>query len=546
MSKKIIYGEDVRKALVRGVNAVANAVKVTLGPKGRNVVLYKEEGTPQIINDGISIAKEIKLENQAEDAGAQLITSASLSSNNKVGDGSSSCCVLTQAIVQEGMKNISSGANPVEIKKGINLAVDEALTLLKEKAIPVQDLETIARVASISAGNDNESGKLIADAMEKVGVNGAVTMSESPTAKTTLNVVEGMQFSRGYISPHFITNGSTAKAEYNDCLVLCADKELTSLEEMVPLLEDVIRANKPLLIIAHDIPTSDLLSTLVVNKTRGKIKVVAVKAPDFGEKMKAKLQDIAMLTGGTLFSPDLGKKLETFRVEDLGTADKVTVSREDTTIIVDDKVKKENLSEYVKELQDKLKTCEPYEVDYIKERISKLTTGVAVIKVGGTTEVEMRERKLRIEDALNATKAAIEEGIVAGGGTALIKIEKELKQKFKAKKLTKDVMTGVTIVINALGCLLKQIATNAGESGDVIASKVRANKNINYGYDALTGKFVDMVKEGIIDPVKVTKSALVNASSVASMILTSEAAVIELPKKEHKLDIDTELGSMYI
>lgn len=547
MAKKVVFGEQARRALLKGVDTVADAVKVTLGPKGRNVVIYKDNGSPQIINDGVSIAREIELEDKLEDAGAQLIRDVSASANNEVGDGTSTTCVLAQAIVKEGLKNISAGANPMEIRKGINLAMEEALKEIDNMAIPVEDSETISRVASISAGNDETVGKLIAEAMDKVGRDGVISMSDSKNGQTGLRVVEGMQFDRGLISPYFITNSETGKAEYEDALVLCVDKPLSSLKEMTPLLERVIRAQKPIVIIAEDFPQSELLTTLVVNKARGVLKVLPIKAPDYGEFRTQKLEDIAELTGGVLYSEQLGRKLEDFEVEDLGTCNKITVTKDTTTIVVEDKTKKERLEEYLVTLRARLeRSTNSYEADKLRERIGKLTGGVAMIDVGGITEVEMKERKLRIEDALNATKAAVRGGVVAGGGTALVKVAEKLKHKFKNEKLDKDVMTGVNIVINSLDAPIIQIAENAGEHGAVIASTVRKNKLDTFGFHALKGIFVDMVKEGILDPAKVTKSALRNASSTASMILTSEAAIVELPKKESMLSISTEPSAMYM
>lgn len=547
MAKKVVFGEQARRALLKGVDTVADAVKVTLGPKGRNVVIYKDNGSPQIINDGVSIAREIELEDKLEDAGAQLIRDVSASANNEVGDGTSTTCVLAQAIVKEGLKNISAGANPMEIRKGINLAMEEALKEIDNMAIPVEDSETISRVASISAGNDETVGKLIAEAMDKVGRDGVISMSDSKNGQTGLRVVEGMQFDRGLISPYFITNPETGKAEYEDALVLCVDKPLSSLKEMTPLLERVIRAQKPIVIIAEDFPQSELLTTLVVNKARGVLKVLPIKAPDYGEFRTQKLEDIAELTGGILYSEQLGRKLEDFEVEDLGTCNKITVTKDTATIVVEDKTKKERLEEYLVTLRARLeRSTNSYEADKLRERIGKLTGGVAMIDVGGITEVEMKERKLRIEDALNATKAAVKGGVVAGGGTALVKVAEKLKHKFKNEKLDKDVMTGVNIVINSLDAPIIQIAENAGEHGAVIASAVRKNKSDTFGFHALKGVFVDMVKEGILDPARVTKSALKNASSTASMILTSEAAIVELPKKESMLSISTEPSAMYM
>lgn len=550
MSKRVVFSEDARKGLLKGIDKVANAVKTTLGPKGRNVVIYKEAGIPQIINDGITIAREIQLEDQLEDAGAQLVTSASESANETCGDGSSGTIVLTQAIVHEGLKNVTSGANPIEIRKGIEKAVVIAEDEIKKLAMPVEDSETIARVASISAGNDREVGELIAQALEKVGTDGVVTMAESKTAKTNLRVVEGMQFKRGYISPYFV-NTQSGKCEHEECYVLCVNKVLTSLKEMIPLLESVANSQKPLLIIAEDIPESELLRTVVVNTMRGIIKVVAVKAPDFGVNRREILQDIAELTGGTLYSEELGKDLESFRLEDLGFANKVIVTKDNTTIVVDDKTKKDRLSEYLINLQARLERTEnTFEADKLRERIGKLTTGVAIIEVGGITEVEMKERKLRLEDALNATKAAVQEGVVAGGGTTLVKVAKRLEEHMKNCKnchCSRDVKLGMQIVIDALDAPLIQIANNAGEKGDVIADTVKGSKKENYGFNALTGEFVNMIDEGILDPAKVVRCSLQNAASVAASLLTTEAAIVDLPKR-NRADVipNIDVPSMYV
>ena len=547
MAKKVIFGEQARKALLKGVNTVADAVKVTLGPKGRNVVVQRENGSPQIINDGVSIAKEIELEDKLEDVGAQLIKDVAMSANNKVGDGSTTHILLMQAIIKEGLKNISAGANPIEVRKGINIAMDSVLRAVDKVAVKVENSETIARVASISAGNDEMVGELIANAMEKVGRDGVISMSESTTGQTGLRVVEGMQFERGLISPYFITDTETGKAEYEDALVLCVDKQLTSLKEMTPLLEKVIRAQKPLLIIAEDFPQSELLTALIVNKARGVLKVLPIKAPDYGEFRTQKLQDIAELTGGVLFSEQLGRKLDDFEVEDLGTCNKVTVTRDTSTIIVEDEAKKARIEEYLITLRARLaRATNSYEADKLRERIGKLSGGVAIIDVGGITEVEMKERKLRIEDALNATKAAVRGGVVAGGGTTLAKIGEQLKSVFKKDKFSKDVRTGINIVVDSLDSLLKQIAENAGESGEVVAHTVKRKKDMFYGYDALNNKFVNMIDAGILDPAQVTKSAVRNACSVASMILTSEAAIVNCQEKQSMPMINTEPSSMYM
>ena len=547
MAKKVVFGEKARKALVKGVDTVVDAVKVTLGPKGRNVVIYKETGVPQIINDGVSIAKEIDLEDQMEDAGVQIVKDVAMTANDNVGDGSSTNLVLMQAIMHEGLKNVEAGANPIELRKGIHMAAEQAVKEIKEMAQPVENSETITRVAAISAGNDEEVGSLIAEAMDKVGRDGVITMAESQNGQTGLRVVKGMQFDRGLISPYFVTDMATGVAEYTNARVLCVDKELSSLREMQPLLEDAIRRQEPLVIIAHDFPQSDLLPVLITNKIRAGFKVLPVKAPDFGEFRTARLEDIAELTGGTMFTEALGRKLETFTMDDLGVCDKITVTRESTTIVAENPEAKARVADYVTTLRARLeRTSNTYEADKIRERIGKLSNGVAVIDVGGITEVEMKERKLRIEDALNATKAAVKDGVVAGGGTALIKVAERLKKHFKNIKVSKDVQVGIETVINAFKQPLICIADNAGMSGEVVADAVRKAKSDTYGYDALADEYVDMVKSGILDPAAVTISAVKNASSVASMILTSEAAVIELPKKQQPIMLDTNPGAMYV
>ena len=523
MAKKIIYSEDARKALLNGVNTVADAVKVTLGPKGRNVILKRNDGTPQIINDGISIAKEIELENELENAGAQLVTMASSKANDTVGDGSTQTIVLTQAIVKEGLKVVSSGANPIEVKKGINGAVEDITKAIEEMAKPIKDSpEAIKQVASVSAGNNDEIGELIKEAMDKVGADGIITMSESKTAETKLKVVEGMQFDRGYISHHFTTDKEKGVAVLEDCYVLCVDKSLGSVQEIAPVLECVAREQKSLLMIAHDIE-GELLATLVVNTLRGILKVVAVKAPDYGEYRTDKLNDIAVMTGGTLITEALGMKLSEIRsTEPLGKADKVTVTKDSTTIVVDKKPEK--LEEHVNLIKAKIEKASKVEKDKLKERLAKLVGGVAVIEVGAVSEVEMREKKLRIEDALNATKASVQQGVVAGGGIALLRAF-NLRPRDVLKN--ESVAIGYGIVYNALKAPITQILQNAGVEPEEVIKNIEEENSNTYGYDALEDEFVDMFEVGIIDPVKVTKSALLNATSVASMLLTTEAAIVK-------------------
>lgn len=535
MAKKIIYSEDARKALLNGVNTVADAVKVTLGPKGRNVILKRNDGTPQIINDGISIAKEIELENELENAGAQLVTMASSKANDTVGDGSTQTIVLTQAIVKEGIKNVSAGANPIEVKKGINKAIADVCEELTGMAKEIKDSpEAIKQVASVSAGNNDEIGELIKEAMDKVGADGIITMSESKTAETKLKVVEGMQFDRGYISHHFTTDKEKGVAVLENCYVLCVDKSLGSVQEIAPVLECVAREQKPLLMIAHDVE-GELLATLVVNTLRGILKVVAVKAPDYGEYRTDKLNDIAVMTGGTLITEALGMKLSEIRsTEPLGKADKVTVTKDSTTIVVDKKPEK--LEEHVNLIKAKIEKASKVEKDKLKERLAKLIGGVAVIEVGAVSEVEMREKKLRIEDALNATKAAVKEGIVAGGGVALLKAYANLTEEDRVAGPNTDFEVGYNIVINTLDAPIKQIAENAGVDGSVVVFNILSGNE--EGYDALTDTYVDMFEAGILDPTTVTKTALINAGSVASMLLTTECAVVEKVKEDNTTNVD--------
>lgn len=526
MSKKIIYGSASRAALVKGVNAVADAVKVTLGPKGRNVVIDREYGDPQIINDGISIAREVELDDPVENTGAKLIISAATRANDEAGDGSTSTIILTQAMVEEGMRNLSTGRNAVAIKNGMNEAAAYVARRLDEKAIPVNTSSAIAQVATISAGNDSSVGKIIEEAMERVGKDGVITVADSKTFETTLEVTEGMQFDRGYLSPHFATDDEKGEAVYERPYVLCVNRKIASLKEILPIMQKVAEQGAPLLIIAEDVE-GEALATMVVNKMRGLIKVIPVKAPDYGTYRKDKLEDIAILTGGKCAIDELGQKLENFTLEDLGVADKVIVTKDHTTIIVSEVTPE--LEERVKILNARIEVTEnKHDQEKLKERLAKLVGGVAVIKVGAMTETELREKKLRIEDALNATKAAVKEGIVAGGGLALLEVQEELELNHQATG-DRDKDTGWLIVKNALSTPITQIAENAGKSGQVIISEIlRANKK-NFGYDALNDKYVDMIDEGIIDPVKVTKNALLNATSIAAMLLTAEAAIVKQP-----------------
>ena len=530
MTKKIVYGEESRAALVKGVNAVADAVKVTLGPKGKNVIIEKEYGDPQIINDGISIAKEVELEDPIENSGAKLIIAAASHANDEAGDGSSTTVILTQAMVNEGVKNIARGRNAIAIKNSMNETAKEIASILDKKAIPVDSSSAIAQVATISAGNDESVGKLIEEAMEKVGRDGVITVGESKTFETTLEVTEGMQFDRGYISQYFATDMAKGEAVYENPYVLCVNRKLGSAKEILPIMQKIAEDGASLVLIAEDVE-GEALATLTVNKMRNVIKVVPVKAPDYGTYRKDKLEDIAVLTGGKVAIDELGQKLEDFTLADLGRASKVVVTKDHTTIIVDEVTPE--LQERANILQNKIIVAENnYEKDKLRERLAKLVGGVAVIKVGALTETEMKEKKLRIEDALNATKAAVKEGIVAGGGVALLEAYYEVTAE-DVEAPTSDEAIGRSIVLEALKAPIMQIAENAGKSGDVIISEIsRANEGDGYGYDALNDKYESMIDAGIIDPVKVTKNALLNATSMAAMILTAEAAIVKVPEKE--------------
>lgn len=528
MGKKVIKGEEARKALLEGVNIVSDAVKVTLGPKGKNVVYNNSSNNPVIVNDGISIAKTIELEDELENMGAQLVIQASNKTNEEVGDSSTVSCLLTQAIVNEGMKNITAGANAVEVKKGMTLAAQEACKVIDNSSIPVKNSDAIKQVATISAGNDAFVGGLITDAMEKVGTDGVITLAESKTAQTKLKVVEGMQFPSGYISHHFSTDKEKGIAEYENCYILCADSILSKMEDLVPVLEAVARAGKPLLIIAQDVQ-AEVLATLVVNTLRGMLKVVAVKAPEFGEYRSNTLDDIAVMTGTTVVSEEIGTKFKDLReVEQLGFADKVIVSKDNTTIVRNSK--SALLDERVELLKTKIKN-EPKNTK-LKERLARLAGGVAVIEVGAPSEVELKERKLRIEDALNASRVAIADGIVEGGGVCLLKVGEAMKSQ-DYQQMTPDTLIGFNAVINALSAPIKQIAENAGVDGAVIANDIIAGRQ--KGYNALTGKYGDMIEMGIVDPSKAMKCALLNATSVASMIITTESAIVEKKKESNGL-----------
>lgn len=527
MAKEIKFYEDARKGMEAGINKLSNTVKVTLGPKGRNVVLDKKFGAPLITNDGVTIAREIELEDPYENMGAQLVKEVATKTNDVAGDGTTTATLLAQAIIREGLKNVAAGANPMIIQKGIKKAVEKAVDGIKEFSKPVETKESIAQVASISAA-DEEVGKLISDAMEKVGKDGVITVEESRSMGTTLEVVEGMQFDRGYVSPYMVTNTEKMEAELEDPYILITDKKITNIQEVLPVLEQIVQQGKPLLIIADDVE-GEAMATLVVNKLRGTFNCVAVKAPAFGDRRKDLLQDIAILTGGTVISEDLGYELKETSIEMLGRARRVTVGKE-LTVIVNGAGEQSAIEERIALIRSQIEISDSeYDRDKLQERLAKLAGGVAVIQVGAATETELKERKLRIEDALAATRAAVEEGIVPGGGTVLLNVIPKVKALLE--ETNGDEKTGVNIIVKALEEPVRQIAINAGLEGSVIVENVK-NAEVGVGFDALNEKYVNMLESGIVDPTKVTRSALQNASSVASMVLTTEAAVADVTKDE--------------
>ncbi len=528
MAKQLKYGEEARRALEKGINALADTVKITLGPKGRNVVLDKKYGAPLITNDGVTIAKEIELEDPFENMGAQLIKEVATKTNDIAGDGTTTATLLAQAIVREGLKNLAAGANPMVLRKGIEDATEAAVEGLKEISQPISGKQAIAQVASISGGDDT-IGELIADAMEKVGKDGVITVEESKTMKTELTTVEGMQFDRGYASAYMVTDSDKMEAVLDDPLILITDKKISNIQEILPVLEQVVQQGKKLLIIAEDVE-GEALATLVVNKLRGTFTCVAVKAPGFGDRRKEMLRDIAILTGGQVISEELGLELKETTVDMLGRAHQVKVDKENTTII-DGAGDKAEIEARVQQIKTQIAdTTSDYDREKLQERLAKLAGGVAVIRVGAATEIEMKERKLRIEDALAATRAAVEEGIVPGGGVALL--NSLAKVQAQVAKHTGDARTGVQIVLRAMEEPMRQIAVNAGIDGSVIIENIRRSRKTGYGYDALKGEYTDMIERGIIDPTKVTRSALQNAASVASMVLTTESLVTDIPAPE--------------
>jgi chaperonin GroEL len=525
MAKQIVYGEESRQAILRGVNQLANAVKVTLGPKGRNVVLDKKFGSPTITKDGVTVAKEIELKDPLENMGAQMVREVASKTSDIAGDGTTTATVLAQAIFREGAKNVVAGANPMELKRGIEKAVELIVSELKKQAKPVSGT-AIAQVGTISANSDETIGKIIAEAMEKVGKDGVITVEEARSMETSLEVVEGMQFDRGYLSPYFVTDPERMEVVLENPVILIHEKKISSMKDLLPLLEQVARAGRPLVIIAEDVD-GEALATLVVNKLRGTLQAAAVKAPGFGDRRKNMLEDIAILTGGKAITEDLGLKLENIKIEDLGKAKKVTIDKDNTTLVEGGGTQKE-IEGRVKQIRTQVEeTTSDYDREKLQERLAKLVGGVAVIKVGAATETEMKEKKARVEDAMHATKAAVEEGIVPGGGVALIRASKVLD----GLKLGGDQQIGVNIVKRAIEEPMRWIATNAGHEGSIVVQKVRDMKE-SEGFNALTDTYEDLVKAGVIDPAKVVRSALQNSSSIASLLLTTEALICDIPEEK--------------
>ncbi len=538
MAKQILYNEEARKKLLQGVNAVADAVKVTLGPKGRNVLIEKSFGSPTVTNDGVTIAKEIELKDPYENLGAQLLKEVSSKANDVAGDGTTTATILAQAMVKEGLKNVAAGSNPMIIKEGINQAVKEILKNIKEQSVSINQKEKIEQVATISGNNDKEIGGLIADAMDKVGKEGVITIEEAKSLETSLDVVEGMQFDRGYSSPYFVTNQKKMIAEFNDAYILLYDKKITSMKDLVPLLEKISQDGKPLVIICEEVE-GEALATLVVNKIRGALNVCAIKAPGFGDRRKAMMEDIAILTKAQVISEDLGMKLENVDISNLGLAKKIIIDKENTTIVEGSGTKKD-VEERCNQIRSEIEeSTSDYDKEKLQERLAKLSGGVAVINVGAATETELKERKARVEDALSATRAAIEEGIVPGGGVCLLKAQENLEKV--RSKVKGEEKVGVSIVSAALEIPMRTIASNAGLDGSIVVDKSR-NSNFK-GLNARSGEWVDMIKDGIIDPAKVTRSALQNAASIASLLLTTEALVTDIPKEKDDAGMGAGMGA---
>ena len=526
MAKEVKFGSDARDAMLRGVDILANAVKVTLGPKGRNVILDKSFGAPRITKDGVSVAKEIDLENKFENMGAQMVRAVASKTNDTAGDGTTTATVLAQAIVKEGIKAVAAGMNPMDLKRGVDLAVSDVVDSLAKTTKTITTSE-VAQVGTISANGDKQIGEDIAEAMQKVGNEGVITVEEAKSLESELEVVEGMQFDRGYLSPYFVTNSEKMLTDLEDPYILLHEKKLTNLQAMLPILEATVQSSRPLLIIAEDVE-GEALATLVVNKLRGGLKVAAVKAPGFGDRRKAMLEDIAILTGGTVISEEMGVKLETVTLDMLGTAKKVAISKE-TTIIVDGSGSKDEIQGRVAQIKAQIEeTTSDYDREKLQERLAKLAGGVAVLRVGGATEVEVKEKKDRVDDALNATRAAVEEGIVPGGGVALL----HASMTIKAKGANSDQEAGVNIVRRALQAPIRQIAENAGNEGSIVVGKISDEKDVNFGYNAQSSEFGNMIEMGIVDPMKVVRSALQDAASVSSLLITTEAMVADAPAKD--------------
>ena len=528
MAKSIVYNDEARRALEKGIDLLTESVAITLGPKGRNVVLEKKFGAPQIINDGVTIAKEIELEDHIENTGVSLIRQAASKTNDVAGDGTTTATVLAHAIVKEGLRNVAAGANPIAIKRGVDKATEFLVKKIAEHAKQVEDSKAIAQVGTISAGNDEEVGKMIAEAMDKVGKEGVISLEEGKSMTTELEITEGMRFDKGYISPYFVTDAERMEAVLDEPCILITDKKITLVQDLVPVLEQVARQGKPLVIIAEDIE-KEALATLVVNRLRGVINVAAIKAPGFGDRRKQMLEDIAVLTGGQVISEDAGLKLESAKIEMLGKARRISITKDNTTIVAEgnEKAVKARCEQIRRQIEE---TDSSYDKEKLQERLAKLAGGVAVVKVGAATETEMKDRKLRLEDAINATKAAVEEGIVPGGGTTLAHLAPQLEQ-WATANLSGEELTGAMIVVRALPSPLKRIAENAGQNGAVIAERVK-EKEFDVGYDAAANDFADMFAAGIVDPAKVTRSALQNAASIAGMVLTTECIVVDKPEKE--------------
>jgi chaperonin GroEL len=538
MAKQIVYGEDSRQSILRGVNALADAVKVTLGPKGRNVVIDKKFGSPTITKDGVTVAKEIDLKNPLENMGAQMVREVASKTSDTAGDGTTTATVLAQAVYREGLKMVTAGANPMELKRGIEKAVEAITEELKKLSKPVSG-NMIAQVGTISANSDDTIGKIIAEAMEKVGKDGVITVEEAKTMETSLDVVEGMQFDRGYLSAYFVTDPERMEVVLENPVILIHEKKISSMKDLLPLLEQVARGGRPLIIIAEDVD-GEALATLVVNKLRGTLQVAAVKAPGFGDRRKAMLEDIATLTGGRAITEDLGIKLENIKLEDLGKAKKVTIDKDNTTI-VEGAGSQSAIEGRVKQLRTQIEeTTSDYDREKLQERLAKLVGGVAVIKVGAATETEMKEKKARVEDAMHATKAAVEEGIVPGGGVALMRSSKVID----TLKLEGDQKVGAEIVRRAIEAPLRWIASNAGVEGSIVVQKVKESKDAGYGYNAATDTYEDLVKAGVIDPTKVVRSALQNSSSIAALLLTTEAMVSEIPEEKKEAPAGGHPGGM--